>query len=184
MTSRAPGREKREKERREDVVLRVPSARDVCMLLLPANPYVARSGRSLQLQERVRSLTPLVTPSCSLSLSFSYTLSHRRPLSLSARGNIRMHWDVHSEVFRIRVLGGPQLLSSRPLFSQQRQRATDASRLHIKGENLIFSRSGPIGETLCRSPLKDDPQRRRERITPPPSSRSACIDWSWNGSWS
>ena len=55
-----------------------PLRKDVCMLLLPANPYVAHSGRSLQLQERAGALGSLA----------------RR------RRNIRMHWDVHSEVSR------------------------------------------------------------------------------------
>jgi len=63
------------------------------MLLLPANPYVARSGRSLQLQERAGALG----------------------LSRASQGNIRMHWNVHSEVSRFRVLRGLAIYSSYPL---------------------------------------------------------------------
>lgn len=96
------------------------------------------------------------------------------PRSLSPRGNIRMHWDVHSEVFR--VPRGAQPFARSLILSSVRFPRQPASRSHKGGEFNIFEIEEPGGEKLSQSPLKDDPTAGSGITSRPRQDRRVSID--------
>lgn len=89
-------------------------------------------------------------------------------LSLSSQANIRMHWDVHSEVSRFRVLRG---LAVQPTFTPTAHDPGDATTVR-RGEKFnIFELEG---EKPFTKSIKDEPWRETTYIGERPRVIGGC----------